>query len=284
MIQDVIRKINLEKSQAENDLKQRQNKAHETEILLEFLTKSFAEFIKQIASGKYDVNVKFPDVQNVKGEVSVQGLTSLLHSMNELQNITKKNKLELPKTQEITGEVTVKNQPDPIKLPEYPKQIKTDVITLPKYVGEKLDEIKKELSKIEVKPQVNVETKASDVSIDLEGVKSRLEGVVEAIKRIQVTPEVNIDLKSVISACEKTTKAINNLKFPVPSFKSSWSHSLTMRAEDLGKEFTYTTDGTTKAVETITVHDVDGGTYVKTYTYSGDGSGDPVTESAWVRA
>jgi len=282
-VEESIRKINAEKLQAENELESKRNKTRDTEILLEFFAKSFEEFVRQIGQGKYDVN--FPDTQKVEGEVSVNGLTNLLHSLNELKIATKSNKLTLPETQKVEGEVTVKNQVNipEVKIPEYPKQIKTEVVSLPKYIGEKLDSIKKELSKIEVSPVVNVDNKAPQVTIDLESIKSGLESIVEEIRRIQVTPKVNIDLDKVISATDKTTKAINNLVFPVPNFHSSYDHSLTMRAEDMDKAYAYTTDGSTKVIESITVRDVDGAQYIKEYTYSGDGTGDPVTESRWKR-
>jgi hypothetical protein len=279
-IQESIQKINSQRQETEKDLKEKKNKAQETEMLLEFFANSFAEFMRQILKGKYDVNVKFPDTQKIKGEVSVEGLTSLLHALNELNTSTKKNKpIDV---QKIQGEVTVKNQISipKVEFPKYPEEI--SVNNLIDYT-KKLDEIKQELSGIEVKPQINVQTEAPQVSIDLEGVKSRLESLIEEIKRIQVTPEVTVDLEKVVDACEKTTTAIKNLIFPVPNFHSSYDHSLSMRSEDMDKTFTYTTDGGKKVVETITVSDVDGGRYRKTYTYSGDGSEMPETESKWER-
>ena len=281
-IEETIKKVNNDKLQENNDRKLKQNKSRETELLLEFFAKSFEEFIKQIGSGKYSVDVKFPEIQNIKGNVSVEGLTALLHALNELKVATKGNKLTLPETQKISGEVTVKNPTPKTEIPEYPKQIKSDITSLPKYVGEKLDQIKKELSKIEVKPEVTVETKASDVNIDLSGVKNKLESVIKAIEKIEI-PENKVDFSDVIDACKETTRAINNLKFPVPNFHSSYDHSLSMRSEDMDKVFTYTTDGSAKVIESITVRDVDGALYIKEYTYSGDGTGDPVTESKWER-
>ena len=281
-IEETIKKISNDKLQETSDRKLRQNKSRETELLLEFFAKSFEEFIKQIGSGKYSVDVKFPEIQNIKGNVSVEGLTALLHALNELKVATKDNKLTLPETQKISGEVTVKNPTPKTEIPEYPKQIKSDITSLPKYVGEKLDQIKKELSKIEVKPEVTVETKASDVNIDLSGVKNKLESVIKAIEKIEI-PENKVDFSDVIDACKETTRAINNLKFPVPNFHSSYDHSLSMRSEDMDKVFAYTTDGSAKVIESITVRDVDGALYIKKYTYSGDGTGDPVTESKWTR-
>ena len=282
-IQESIRKINAQKAQAENELKERKNKAQETEILLDFLTQSFAELVKQIATGKYDVNVKFPVVQTVNGKVSVDGMTSLLQAIQELNYSTKKNKLTLPNVQKVEGTVTIANPTPETRIPEFPTKIETEVLTLPDYVETKLDEIKKELSKIELSPNINVQNEAPQVSIDLDGVKNLLESLVEEIRRIQVTPEVNIDLSKVVDASDKTTQAVNNLKFPIPNFHSSYDHSLSMRVEDMDKAFAYTTDASKKVIESITVRDVDGGAYRKTYTYSGDGSGDPITETKWER-
>jgi len=282
-IQESIRKINAQKAQAENELKERKNKAQETEILLDFLTQSFAELVKQIATGKYDVNVKFPVVQTVNGKVSVDGMTSLLQAIQELNYSTKKNKLTLPNVQKVEGTVTIANPTPETRIPEFPTKIETEVLTLPDYVETKLDEIKKELSKIELSPNINVQNEAPQVSIDLDGVKNLLESLVEEIRRIQVTPEVNIDLSKVVDASDKTTQAVNNLKFPIPNFHSSYDHSLSMRVEDMDKAFAYTTDDSKKVIESITVRDVDGGAYRKTYTYSGDGSGDPITETKWER-
>lgn len=282
-IEQAIQKVNQDKAQAENQVKIAQNKNREIEILLEFFANSFKELIRQSISGDYKVNVKnLPKVQDIKGKVAIEGLTALLHALNELKSITKDNKLTLPDIQKISGEITVKNPTPETKIPEYPKQIKTDVISLPKYIQDLLLDVKKAIKEIEVKPEVNVETKASDVVIDLKDVKDRLESVVEAIKGIEI-PENKVDFSDVIDACKETTRAINNLKFPVPNFHSSYDHSLSMRSEDMDKVFTYTTDGSTKVIESITVRDVDGAQYVKTYTYSGDGSGDPVTESKWER-
>ncbi len=282
-VEQAIQKVNQGRAQAESQVKTAQNKNRETEILLEFFANSFKELVRQSISGNYKVDVKnLPKVQDIKGKVAVEGLTTLLHALNELKAITKGNKLTLPDIQKISGEVIVKNPAPETKIPEYPKQIKTEVISLPKYVQDLLSDVKKAIKEIEVKPEVKVETKASDVNIDLSGVKNKLESVIKAIEKIEI-PENKVDFSDVIDACKETTRAINNLKFPVPNFHSSYDHSLSMRSEDMDKVFAYTTDGSTKVIESITVRDVDGALYIKKYTYSGDGTGDPVTESKWER-
>lgn len=279
-IEETIKKINNDKLEEENNRKTRQNKSRETELMLEFFAKSFEEFIKQIASGKYSVDVKFPDIQKIRGDVSVEGLSALLHSMDELKVATKGNKLTLPEIQKVEGEVVVKNPTPETKIPEYPKQIKTDVTSLPKYVQDLLGDVKKAIKEIEVKPEVKVETKASDVNIDLSDIQNKLENVIKAIEKIEI-PENKVDFSDVIDACKETTKAINNLKFPVPNFQSSWSHSLSMRAEDLDKVYTWTTDGGKDVVETITIRDEDGSQWVRTYSY--DGTGKVASETKWTR-
>lgn len=280
-IQESINKINEEKNQTDTKLKETQDKGKELELMLEFFAMSFSELIRQIASLKYDVNVKFPNIQKIDGDVSVSGFTSLLHAINELSVLTKRNKLELPDTQEVRGEVKVQNFPEPIKIPEYPKEIKAQVTSLPKYLADKIDLLTATIKKLDVSPVINVENEAPQVQIDLESIKSGLEDVVKAIRLIQTAPEVNIDLKSVIDACDKTTKAINSLVFPVPSFHSSYDHSLTMRSEDLDKSYVWTTDGGKDVVESITVRDEDGSLWIRTYSY--DGSGKVAHETKWTR-
>jgi hypothetical protein len=54
-----------------------------------------------------------------------------------------------------------------------------------------------------------------------------------------------------------------------------------MRAEDLPKSYTWTTDGGKDVVETITVADSDGNSYVKTFSY--DGLGKVSSQTAWIR-
>lgn len=280
-IQESINKINSEKSEAEEQLKSTREKGKEVEIMLEFFAKSFTELIRQISSLRYDVNVDFPTVQVVKGDVSVDGFTSLLHAIDKLGYLTKQNKLELPDTQKIEGSVTVKNPTPETKIPEYPKQIKADITSLPKYLAEKLDKLTETIKKLDVSPVINVENEAPQVQIDLESIKSGLEDIVEAVRLIQTTPEVNIDLKSVIDACDKTTKAVNGLVFPVPSFHSSYERSLTMRSEDLDKVYAWTTDGGKDVVESITVRDDDGSQWIRTYSY--DGTGKVASETKWTR-
>lgn len=281
-IQEAIQKINRDKQVAQEQLDGSRTKANDTEILLEFFTKSFVEFVKQILEGKYDVKVNnFPDIQKIKGDVSVDGLSSLLLALDKLNFTTKQNKLSLPETQKIEGTVKVSNPTPETKIPPYPKEIKSQITSLPKYVGEKLDKVAEEIKKIEVSPKITVEKDTPKVEIDLEGVKSLLEEISERLNLLEIAPTVIVDTDEFKKAANETTKAINNLTFPVPNFQSSWSHSLTMRAEDLPKSYTWTTDGGKDVVETITVKDTDGYSYTKTFSY--DGTGKISSQTAWVR-
>jgi septation ring formation regulator EzrA len=125
----------------------------------------------------------------------------------------------------------------------------------------------------------NIKIEQPDIVLDLDKVTKEVEAVKTAISKIDVRPEVNIDMQAVISACKETTKAIEEIIFPVPNFQSSWQKSLTMQSEDLGKTYTWTTDGGQDVVETITFTGYDGKQYRKTYGY--DGSGKVLTETAW---
>lgn len=280
-IQEAIQKINRDKQVAKQELDNSRTKAENTEIILEFFTKSFAEFVKQILAGNYDVKVKFPEVQKIKGSVSVEGLSLVLLALDKLSHITKQNKLSLPDIQKIEGTVKVSNPTAETKIPPYPKQIKSDITSLPKYVSEKLDKVADEIKKIEVSPVVNVQKDTPKVEIDLNGVKKLLEEISERINMLEVSPTVVVDTDEVKTAVNEVRKSINNLQFPVPSFKSSWSHSLTMRSEDLDKTYTWTTDGGKDVIDTITVKDEDGSIWKREYTY--DGSGKVLTESKWTR-
>jgi hypothetical protein len=280
-IQEAIQKVNREKTQAEHELEGSRTKAKETEVLLEFFAKSFTEFVKQIVQNKYAVDIKnLPSVQDVKGKVSVEGLPSLLLAIKELELSTKRNKVTFPDTQTIQGKVEVTNQKE-VKFPDYPKEIKSEITSLPKYVGEKLDKVAEEIKKIELSPKITVEKDTPKVEIDLEGVKKLLEEISERLNLLEINPTIEIDVDGLKESTNEVKKAINNLKFPVPNFQSSWSHSLSMRSEDLEKTYAWTTDGGKDVIESITVRDEDGGTYRRTYTY--DGSAKVIAETKWTR-
>ncbi len=281
-IEEAISKINQDKNDSEQKLSETKNRSKEIEILLDFFTKSFTEFIKQLSGGKYEIK-NLPKVQQVEGTVLVRGLTSLIQAIEELKYLTKKNKVEFPDTQKIEGTVKVSNPTPETKIPPYPKEIKSEITSLPKYVGDKLDKISEDVKKIELSPVINVQKDTPKVEIDLKGVMDRLEAITERLNLLEINPTVVIDTDELKKSTDDVKQAINNLKFPVPNFQSSWSHSLSMRSEDMDKAFAYTTDGTKKVIESITVRDEDGALYKKTYTYAGDSSGDPLTESKWTR-
>ena len=167
-----------------------------------------------------------------------------------------------------------------MSFPEYPKEISVNNFI---DYSNKLDEISRALSDIEIKPQVNVQNEAPQVSIDLEGVKSRLESLVEEIKRIQVTPEVNIDLSGLRNDINSLKESIENIKFPVPNFKSSWSHSQDMQSKDKAKTYAYTTVGGTKCVDYVEFTGADGAKYRKTFSYTSGDANNPDGDSGWVK-
>lgn len=280
-IQEAIEKVNNEKQEAKADLDKSRTKANETEVLLEFFAKSFTEFVKQIVFNQYAVNVKnLPETQKVKGEVSVDGLSSVLLALDKLNYAIKQSKVDFPDTQKIQGKVEVTNQKD-VKFPDYPKQIKSEITSLPKYVGDKLDKVAEEIKKIELSPKITVEKDTPKVEIDLDGVKKLLEEISGRLNLLEINPTIEIDIDDLKEATDKTTKAINNLQFPMPNFQSSWSHSRSMRSEDTAKSYVWTTDGGKDVVESITMTDEDGSQWIKTYSY--DGTGKVSSQTAWTR-
>jgi len=285
MIEDTIKNIVQKRNNDKKEKEATSTRKGELEILLEFLGYSLDEIHQDIKDKKVTVS-NLPKVQQVKGEVEVNGVTGLLMLLKQLLLATKGIKLEVPDTQAIKGEVTVTNPTPPakdVKIPEYPKQIKTDVTSLPKYVSDKLDSLKKSIDSLEMKPEVkvNVDNKKPEVSIDLSGVKNAVEDVVEAVRAIPKPPEVDIDIKPLITRLKAVEQAVKNQIYPVPNLKSSWQHSLTMQSEDRGKVYEWTTDGGKDVVESITFTAVDGNTYKKTYSY--DGLGKVSSESSWVQ-
>lgn len=226
-----------------------------------------------------------PKVQEVSGQVEEVN-SKKSHSVLVLVYDWMK-RFKFPDVQKVSGEVTVKNQisiPD-VKIPEYPKQIKTDVVTLPKYVKEALHEQTQAIKSIEIKPQVDVkvETKEPKVSIDLSELKTSLQAILESLNLLEVKPEVNIDLESLKEAQFETTKAIQSIQFPVPNFKSSWAQSLEMQSKDKAKQFGYDTVAGVKVVSTITFTADDGQTYQKTFSYTSNDPNNPDADSGWVK-
>jgi len=283
IIKEIAQKNKQDREQAEKDY-QKNN------LILwakEYIKELFGSVISWFANNVLKVEVtnpqnkirilNFPKTQRTKDVQTRDAIKSLQKQLQELQKATENIKLEIPDKQQIEGSVRVENQIEipEVKIPEFPKQLQ--IHSLPKYVSEKLDSIKKSVSALKLDPKIEV--KQPEIKIDIDKISGELNNVLKAIEGLEVQPQVNVDLKTVVTACNKTTEAINNLRFPVPNFQSSWQRSLTMQSEDLGKEYTWTTDGGKDVIETISFVARDGKTYRKTYSY--DGSGKVSSETAW---
>jgi hypothetical protein len=283
IIKEIAQKNKQDKEQAEKDYQK-------NSLILwakEYIKELFGSVIGWLANNILKVEVtnpqnkmrilNFPKIQRTKDVQTRDAINNLGKELQELQKIAENIKLEIPEKQQIEGSVRVENQIEipKVEIPEFPKQLQ--IHSLPKYVSEKLDSIKRSISSLKLDP--SIEVKQPEIKIDIDRISTDLKNVLEAIKSLDVQPQVNVDLEAVIKACNKTTEAINSLQFPVPNFQSSWQRSLTMQSEDLGKEYTWTTDGGKDVVETITFIARDGKTYRKTYSY--DGSGKIESETAW---
>lgn len=284
---EAIQKIIEERQRKEGALKSKEEKDGMLDHALTWIARFLDALMDKVLSHTFKSRVvNFPSVQKVSGKVEVLGLPEVKNTLSDVIEATRANKITLPDVQTVSGSVTITNFPESkeIKFPDYPKQIKSDITSLPKYVGETLDEIKKAIKAIEIKPEVKVSAEAPNVSVNLdqEKVIEKLDELGNIFSQLDTTPQVNIDLSSVMNGLVEVKQAILNLKFPVPNFKSSWSHSFDMRANDYGKTYTYTTVGGVKAIQTITTV-IEGDTYVKTFGYTSNDAENPDTESAWIK-
>lgn len=283
-MQDLINQIVEERKKATDAKASKEEKARIYGTLLEFLGSAFEQVIKELKQdGTVEVK-NFPKVQEIKGDVEVKGLPSIMLSLEKIKSLLKSLDKEIvfPKTQQVV----VENFPKPqdIVFPEYPKQIKVDAVSMPKYVQDLLTDIKKTLQTLKLDPQINVESaKPSDVVIDTKSLEKALKSILLRLEEIEITPVVNIDTNSVVKANEQVEEAIKNLKFPVPNFKSSWAHSLSMRAEDLQADYGYTSNDPDNP-DYIDVYDEDGSKWRREFTYGTVGGQKVVTsKSKWSR-
>lgn len=272
-----VRNYKKELDKAQEKDQEAIKRTQEFMVLLEFLAGSFDHLSKLLKNDNHVTVKNLPAIQRVAGRLAVEGMAGLMLKLDEVKKQIKDNAVEFPDVQEVKGKVTVENQvtiPE-VKIPAPYKRVDTDVQSLPKYVREELEAIKKAIASINVSPVIDVAP--AEVEIDMEGVKEQIATLRGAIEKIQ--PEVNIDLDKVENAVNDVKKAISTLTFPVPNFHSSYDHSLDMRAKNYDKRFTYNSSGDVSKVE---FDDEDGGTYQKTFTY--DGSGNITSRTGWVRA
>lgn len=193
-----------------------------------FLSNLFFQSVKEIRGNKFDVEVKnptkLPEVFKVDGEVSLKDTKAILVGLNEVvRGIDKTKKYYEEQTKRLEKSLkpekvdfgSLEKAINDIYIPDPVKTVSVDNFT---DYNKKLDEIKKEIGKLKLDPKIEVQP--AKVSIDLDGVKSRLETLVGEIKRIPKPEKQEFDLSKVENAVDKTTKAIKELVFPVPTTKT----------------------------------------------------------------
>lgn len=115
----------------------------------------------------------------------------------------------------------------------------------------------------------------SSISVsNLDELKEQIIQLKEAVVNISF-PET--DISPVVSAVKEVEDSIKSIRFPVPSFKSSYEHSLSMRLKDAPKKLTYDAGGRIDYIEAT----YEGKTYRKDLTY--DENGNLTDVSAWVQ-
>jgi hypothetical protein len=157
-----------------------------------FFTNLFTGIADKLSKNKFDVEVKnqivLPKVQQIDGTVSLKDAKALLIGINEIVNGIKtvndtysKSTKGLEKTlkPEKIDFSSLLKAIEGIYIPEPLKEISVNNL---KDNTKELEAIKKEITKLEMKPTINVETKEPKVSIDLDGVKSLLETIVKSLE------------------------------------------------------------------------------------------------------
>ncbi|OPZ94940.1 MAG: hypothetical protein BWY74_00151 [Firmicutes bacterium ADurb.Bin419] len=155
-----------------------------------------------------------------------------------------------------------------IKFPE-PKDFPDKIAITNKKIDvsvDNLDELKKSISGTNrilsaINSIVSSKEYPNEIKIsNLAELNKHFENISKSVEAIEF-PQV--DVSSIVLAVKAVKQTINDLKFPVPNFKSSYEHSLAMRLKNAPKEFTY--DGDDLAYVEATHMGI---TYRKTFTYS----------------
>lgn len=226
--------------------------------------------------------VNLPSTQKITGTVQAPDLLEAMQLVgesvaalaNKLDGL--ETKLEAMATSMTDKTVTVTNlhEAPTVTIPEYPKQIKSEITALPKYVSEGLERIAKSLA-TQKPAQVTVEKTEVDLSPAIE-----MLGELQKLLSDLVDKKVETDYGPILNGLKEVTNSVNGLEFPVTSFKSSWNHSYTMQSQDQPMTIAYTTVASRKVVSYVEVL-IGTDTYRRTYTYDSDG--DAISATTWVK-
>ena len=266
-----IEKIIADRNAATSSIQGANDSAKRDSANLDKIFTIFAMFLDHVVQELQDGTLKtevqnHPPVQPIAGSVQIDSATSLEQRLEAIFKATIANKIEPVETQSVMGTVEVSNFPEEkeIKFPEYPKQVKADITSLPKYVGDKLDDLKRVIQSLPA-PVVNVPQQLPpSVHVDMQSVVDQL-AVLEVLLTKLTTYEAEeepLDLSPVVKAMEAVQEQIKQIKFPIPNFQSSWQHSRQMQALDAATSYTYNAYG---EVDTINVILADG-TFTQTLT------------------
>jgi|GEM_PF-5160312 len=276
-------------------LKDKEEKKQEKTDDKLWVLRLFSSTLKALREHNWSVIVKNDDKEELKSieraisalpqpkdTVNVSNMVDYTKKLNEL--ITKVESLKLqvniPETK-IPDTVKVSNLKDikipEVKIPEFPKIPEPKDVDFSKLINE-LQAIKKAVEVVGVGNDEKIQKSLTSVLGDL---KSGLLKLEQTVKDSKV--EIPDNTKDIIEGYKKVVKSIQDIKFPVPNFQSSWQHSLTMQAEDLPKTYIYTIVGGTKVVDYIEMSTPSGDTYRKTFDYTSVDPNNPDGHSGWVK-
>ena len=294
IVQKVLDERSSKKSVENQAIDQSMRDAGERDKLFTMLALSVDHLVKEIQDSVLKTEVvNHTEVQTIAGSVQIDRAYVLESILNRLLEATYNNKLVLPEVQPVSGLIQVSNFPDEkeIKIPEYPKQIKSDVVSLPKYVGEKLDDLKKAILSIP-SPIVNVPQQLPpQVNVDLKEVVSHLARVTDLLTSLNSYEEKEepLDLSPLISSVGSVQEAIESIRFPIPNFQSSWQHSRNMQSLDAAQTIHNTTISTPAALDLLTTHRavdyieviLGDGVFRQTFTYNT--YGEVTDKTTWIK-
>ncbi|MBA2706141.1 MAG: hypothetical protein H0U60_20085 [Blastocatellia bacterium] len=247
--------------------------------------------LKAVKKNTYSVKVEnqitLPEIQQVEGSVSLKeirtlvlGLDEVVKNLKSLADTGRENtkllskELKPERADFSTLEKAVKDIRIPeTKIPEHPKT----------FAVNNFDELKKPLaeltSKLNIKfPDINIPPAPKNITVDnleaIESLLAELSGKTEQIVNKDEAP----DIEPLIKATKAVEFAINSLRFPIPTFRSSFDKSKTIQLYDAPKTLSYVSIGGEDYIQYMDAVS-EGVTYRKTLSYTGSNL---TSVSGWV--
>lgn len=156
-----------------------------------------------VTNQKLPKSIKTPDIQAV-----VQALENLKQPLQD-------NKPDDTKVIEALGKLNDSISKLPTSFPESPKPVETVTVkNQPDYKPD-FDKLGKVLSRIDVKPVVNIPEEKPD---DYTPILNSLSAVVEAVQAIKIPKVPTTDLEPLIEATAAVQSSIEALRFPIPNY------------------------------------------------------------------